>query len=162
MCTIYNVKLYCDGACSCNQIGKGHGGYAASLYDDKGMIMTISGHRSGTTNNRMEMVAAISGMIKSHAVWGGHRVHLEVISDSRYLCDGFEKLKTRNPDWFKTVINGDLWRLIEQSSRPFLSARFTWIRGHDKDNLIHTKIDRLARQEAQKVRKQHENDMPGK
>jgi ribonuclease HI len=148
------TKLYCDGACSCNFTGMGYGGYAAMVFENSSCVATISGHRCKTTNNRMELTAAIMGMRKSLSLDGGPHI-IEIMTDSQYLSNGFEKIPARDPDWFEKAINGDLWKMLARYSTRFMKSKCTWIRGHANDH-THNQVDRLARAEARKCRRQCE------
>lgn len=121
------ITIYTDGACLGNP---GPGGYAAIL-DYRGVRREIGGGWANTTNNRMEMMAAIAGL---EALKEPCRVR--IVSDSQYLVkainDGWlEGWKKRN--WRtkgkSPVKNIDLWtRLDVQLLRHKVS--FEWIRGH--------------------------------
>lgn len=122
-----NVNIYTDGACSGNP---GPGGFGAILvYGDR--EKEISGGDPSTTNNRMELLAAITAleMLKEPC-------HVTLTSDSRYLVDAVEKgwaLKWRSNGWKKgdkkPALNSDLWeRLLYQLERH--SVDFIWVRGH--------------------------------
>jgi ribonuclease HI len=121
------VKLYTDGACSYNP---GPGGY--------GVVLIYGSHRkemSGgfrrTTNNRMELLAAIVGL---EALKEPCQVTL--YSDSQYLVDSIEKgwaIRWQANEWKRNkkekAINPDLWeRLLERCK--IHRVRFEWIRGH--------------------------------
>ena len=120
------VKLITDGACSGNP---GPGGWAAILrYNEhKRELFGSSPH---TTNNRMELTAAIEGLkaIKEP-------VEVEVVTDSEYVKNGIttwiHNWKLRN--WMtkekKPVVNQDLWQeLDEQVSRH--KTTWVWTKGH--------------------------------
>ena len=135
------VTIYTDGACSGNP---GPGGWAAILAYG-GAEKELSGFCADTTNNRMELLAAIEGM---NALKENCRV--ELYSDSAYLIDCFTKKWIngwmRN-GWKKSdgkpVLNVDLWeRLFELSKRHDI----IWIkvRGHS-DNVKNERCDELAR-----------------
>ena len=121
------VELYTDGACSGNP---GPGGYGAILVFG-GRERALSGGERETTNNRMELMAAIVGL---EALKEPCRVVLT--SDSRYLVDAVEKKWLENwvkRGWKKAdgkpALNVDLWqRLLVQLERHEVS--FRWIKGH--------------------------------
>ena len=122
------IKIYTDGACSGNP---GKGGYGTILIaqDDNGKI-----HRKGfklTTNNRMELLAAIIGLeaLKKPC-------DVELTSDSKYLVDAF------NQNWIdgwqkrgwkssnkQPVKNQDLWQRLLKAKEPH-NVKFIWIKGH--------------------------------
>ena len=121
------VELYTDGACSGNP---GPGGYGAILVFGN-RERELSGGEKETTNNRMELMAAIVGL---EALKEPCRVVLT--SDSRYLVDAVEKKWLDS--WIKRgwkkadgkpALNIDLWqRLLLQLERHDVS--FVWIKGH--------------------------------
>jgi ribonuclease HI len=123
------VLLYTDGACSGNP---GPGGWAAILvHPTSGKRREISGAERLTTNNRMELTAAIEGLrtLKRPA-------NVEVYSDSRYVVQGMSEWIH---DWIrrgwktaskKPVLNEDLWRELYRLSGEQASASFHWVAGH--------------------------------
>ena len=121
------VTLYTDGACSGNP---GPGGYGAILvYGRK--EKELSGGEPLTTNNRMELLAAIVGL---EALKEACDVRL--VSDYKYLVDAIQKGwldQWQANGWKKAdrkpVLNPDLWqRLLVQLNRH--SVTFEWIKGH--------------------------------
>lgn len=133
------VIVYTDGACSGNP---GPGGYAAILrYGDHEKV--LQGGASLTTNNRMELRAAL---VAFEALTRPCRVELH--TDSQYLRQG---ITAWLPQWMRNgwrtsnrqpVKNQDLWRALHQAMQPHKVAWF-WVRGHagDKDN---ERADQLA------------------
>ena len=121
------VEVYTDGACSGNP---GPGGYGAILVFG-GKERELSGGEKETTNNRMELMAAIVGL---EALKEPCKVVLT--SDSRYLVDAVEKKWLESwvkRGWKKAdgkpALNVDLWqRLLVQLERHDVS--FHWIKGH--------------------------------
>jgi ribonuclease HI len=135
------VVLYTDGACSGNP---GPGGWAAIIIED-GHERIVSGAEPATTNQRMELTAALEGLA---ALGGRRRVRLH--SDSAYLVNCFrdrwwerwERNGWRGADG-KPVTNRDLWvRLLAETRRHDV----TWVKvaGHSGDAL-NDRVDRLAR-----------------
>lgn len=135
-----DVTVYTDGACSGNP---GPGGWAAIITD--GEEREISGAESHTTNQRMELMAAIEGLA---AIPDRRRVHL--YTDSAYVMNCFEQRwfdKWEKNGWLgagrKPVTNRDLWeRLIAQTRRHDV----VWhkVRGHSGDPM-NDRVDALAR-----------------
>jgi ribonuclease HI len=121
------VKLYTDGACSHNP---GPGGYGVVLIYDSHRKELSGGFRR-TTNNRMEILAAIVGLeaLKEPC-------HVTLCSDSQYLVDSIEKgwaVRWQANGWKRNnkekAINPDLWeRLLELCK--IHKVRFEWVRGH--------------------------------
>jgi ribonuclease HI len=134
------VKLYTDGACSGNP---GPGGWAALLvYDDNEKM--LSGHEEHTTNNRMELQAAIEGL---KDLKFGCQVIL--CTDSEYVKKGMtewiDNWKKRN--WKNTnnqpVKNQDLWQKLElEVSRHQVS--WEWVKGHS-GHPENDRVDEAAR-----------------
>ncbi len=141
-----SVELYTDGACSGNP---GPGGYGAILVYG-GAERELSGGEPSTTNNRMELMAAIVGL---EALREPCRVLLT--SDSRYLVDAVEKHWLQNwakRGWKKAdgrpALNADLWqRLLVQLERH--DVTFRWIRGH-AGHPYNERCDKLAVAQSQK------------
>lgn len=107
------ITIYTDGACIGNP---GPGGWAAIILDG-GNRKEIAGREKKTTNNRMEMMAAIEGLAETPP---GSKVTVE--SDSQYLVNTM----TRN---WKRNANKDLWARLD-SLVAARSVKWTWIRGH--------------------------------
>ena len=136
------VEIYTDGACSGNP---GKGGWAAVLiYKD--IRRQISGAERETTNNRMELLAAIRALeaLKMPC-------EVKLYSDSAYLCNGFNKGWIYN--WIrngwktaakKNVENVELWQRLYELTR---THNVEWIKvaGHS-DNELNNLCDKLARQ----------------
>ena len=124
--TVAEVDLFTDGACSGNP---GPGGWGAILRYG-GVEKELSGAEGITTNNRMEMMAAIAGL---EALKRPCRVRLH--TDSIYLKDGITKwiLGWKAKGW-KTaakqpVKNVDLWQRLEQAAAPH-EVSWHWVKGH--------------------------------
>ena len=121
------VSLYTDGACSGNP---GPGGWGAGLVYN-GREKRISGGERSTTNNRMELTAAIEGL---SALTEPCEVHL--VSDSKYLIDGMTKGWARSwksKGWKKSdgkpALNPDLWEKLLCLSEVH-KITYEWIKGH--------------------------------
>jgi ribonuclease HI len=135
-----HVEVYTDGACSGNP---GPGGWGAILLF-KGSRKELSGGEAMTTNNRMELMAAIAAL---EALTRPCEVILH--TDSMYVKDGITKwIKGWKVKGWKTadrkpVKNVDLWqRLDEACVRHKISWR--WVRGHDGHEM-NEQADALAR-----------------
>jgi ribonuclease HI len=143
MRVIKQIIIYTDGACSGNP---GQGGYAAALiYGEQRKEM--SGGFRRTTNNRMEIMAAIVGLesLKQPCA-------VKLYTDSKYLVDSItlgwaKRWKAKNWKTEKgTRLNADLWaRLLEVCARH--EVKFHWVRGH-ADNADNARCDALAVQAA--------------
>jgi len=136
------LKVYTDGACSGNP---GPGGWAAVLLYGTAQ-KEISGFVQSTTNNRMELLAAIEGL---KAIKPQPDLKVELYSDSAYLVNavnqkwltGWQENGWRTADK-KEVKNKDLWlELIELNSK--LSPTYIKVKGHS-DNKYNNRCDELA------------------
>ncbi len=121
--------LFTDGACTGNP---GPGGWAFILRSVAGaeLLVEEAGAESPTTNNRMELLAAIRGL---EAVPEPAEVHL--FSDSQYLTKGLGEWLDgwKRKGWRTTsgpVRNADLWRELD-ALRGVHRIRTEWVRGHD-------------------------------
>ncbi len=135
-----DVQIYTDGACLGNP---GPGGYGVVLrYGDQSR--ELSGGFRRTTNNRMELLAAIKGLSVLK-----ERCRVVLYSDSRYVVDAMEKgwaHKWRSNGWMRNksarAVNPDLWaELLDLCAEH--DVEFRWVPGHAgvPDN---ERCDRLA------------------
>lgn len=139
-----HVDIYTDGACRGNP---GGGGWAAIL-DYQGKIKELCGGEPNTTNNRMELTAAIMGLEALK-----EKCSVTLYSDSKYLIDSITKgwvYSWQSKGWKKAdkspALNVDLWQrllpLIE-----YHSMEYVWVKGHD-GHLQNERCDFLATSEA--------------
>lgn len=140
------VDIFTDGACKGNP---GPGGWAALLRMGR-HEKELSGGDPATTNNRMELTAAIKALealIEPCAI----RLH----SDSKYVLDGitrwvhgWQKNGWKNASK-QPVRNADLWHELIAAARPH-AIEWVWVKGHDghPDN---ERVDALACAEADKL-----------
>ena len=147
------VEIYSDGACSGNP---GPGGYGTILVY-KGHEKELSGGEAETTNNRMELLGAISGL---KALKEPCRVTLT--SDSKYMVDGINEGWAENwqrNGWKKAdrkpALNVDLWEELLALTRIH-EVTFVWIKGHD-GHPYNERCDRLA----VKAAEQYKNERSG-
>ena len=121
------VELYTDGACRGNP---GPGGWGAILVFH-GKEKELSGGEASTTNNRMELMAAIAGM-------SALREPCEIVltSDSKYLVDAINKgwlASWKRNGWRKAdksaVLNVELWQKID-ALLEIHEVSFVWVHGH--------------------------------
>jgi len=124
--TMARVEIFTDGACTGNP---GPGGWAAILRSGD-HEKELSGGERATTNNRMELMAAIKA-------FEALKKPMEVVihTDSRYVMDGITKWvhgwkkngwKTADK---KPVKNEELWRALEAAAAPH-KVTWKWVRGH--------------------------------
>jgi len=121
------ITIYTDGSCLGNP---GPGGWGALVFGDSEEPRRLSGHEAQTTNNRMELMAAIQGL---EAVPTGSKVVLH--SDSSYLVN------TMTKNW-KRRVNHDLWERLDALSGSH-NVEWRWVRGHSGDRWNEA-ADRLA------------------
>ncbi len=140
MASTESVDIFTDGACSGNP---GPGGWGAILRHN-GVEKELSGGAPETTNNRMEMMAAIAAL---EALKRPARVRLH--TDSTYLKDGITKWihawkargwKTASK---KPVKNQDLWERLEAAQEPH-EVEWFWVKGH-AGHPENERADELAR-----------------
>ena len=153
------VNIYTDGACSGNP---GPGGWAAIL-EFGGHRKELSGYMAGTTNNRMELFAAISGLgaLKEPC-------DVDLYSDSSYLVKAFNdhwidgwKKKGWKTSAGTPVENQDLWFILTAQTRRH-NVTFHWVKGH-ADHPENNRCDELARAAIADYKKMYpdqENEKP--
>ena len=122
------VKIYTDGACSGNP---GPGGWGDLLqYGSK--EKTLKGGDPNTTNNRMEMMAAIKAIEAVNETYTGEII---LWTDSTYVMKGITEwvhgLKKKN--WIKSdkkpVVNTDLWKVLDKLNSQ-KNIQWNWVKGH--------------------------------
>ena len=135
-----NVTVYTDGACSGNP---GPGGWGVVLLY-QGNKKELSGYQPETTNNRMELFAAIQGLAALR-----EPCEVTLYSDSSYLINAFEKhwLDNWQRNGWKTsskspVENQDLWKLLLLHVKNH-RVRFVKVKGHS-DNAYNNRCDEMA------------------
>ncbi|MCI5611068.1 MAG: ribonuclease HI [Roseburia sp.] len=140
------VKIFTDGAARGNPEGPGGYGTVLQYIDSKGELheREYSAGYKKTTNNRMELMAVITGL---EALT--RPCEVEVISDSKYVTDAFNqhwvdgwlkrnwKGSSNNP-----VKNVDLWKRLLKAKAPH-QVKFTWVKGH-AGHLENERCDKLA------------------
>ena len=141
------VTIYTDGACSGNP---GPGGWAAILMY-KGIEKEISGGEKNTTNNIMELTAAVRGLQLLK-----YPCEVQLYSDSAYLVNGFKQgwiynwqrnnWKTSNKE---PVKNREIWEELYNLTKIH-KVEFIKVKGHS-DNEYNNRCDKLARAEIKKL-----------
>jgi len=126
------IAAACDGACSGNP---GPGGWGALLRFEDGAVRELGGADPATTNNRMELTAALA-LYETLRDLPRHP-ELVIRTDSRYLIDGLQKWL---PGWKRKgwrtasggqVLNRDLWERLERAR--LADVRLIHVRGHSGD-----------------------------
>lgn len=133
-------KIYTDGACSGNP---GPGGWGAVIFDNDNNQTNISGKEKNTTNNRMEILAAIMALkkIKSNS-------QITIYTDSTYVKNGITEwmFNWKKNDWKtaskKPVKNKDLWIKLEKLCEKN-KVSWKWVKGH-ATNKYNNLADQLA------------------
>lgn len=115
---IYDYEIYTDGGCRVNPGGAG--AYAAVIIDGKtGKVLhKLCGDEPSTTNNRMEMMAAIIGLKAVPA-----DTKLKIYSDSQYLIKSML-------GYYQRYKNLDLWKILDELVKD-KKIDWKWVRGHD-------------------------------
>jgi ribonuclease HI len=144
---VKKVQVITDGACSGNP---GPGGWATILRY-KGQTKELWGCEPHTTNNRMELRAAIEGLKALR-----EECEVEVVTDSEYVKNGITTWihGWKRKGWLtaskKPVVNQDLWKdLDEQVNRH--KTTWTWTKGH-ADHVDNNRCDELATRAAREQR----------
>jgi len=133
------VEIFTDGACKGNP---GPGGWGALLRMGQ-HEKELSGGEAHTTNNRMEMMAAIRAL---KALTRPCRIDL--YSDSKYVIDGITKWVHgwQKKGWVnasrKPVRNADLWHDLIEAAAPH-TINWQWVKGHN-GHMENERVDRLA------------------
>jgi len=126
------LTIFSDGACSGNP---GPGGWAARLLYGDGRISELGGFAAETTNNRMELQAAIEGLRAA-----GDEKEIILVTDSEYLRKGITEWihSWKRRGWRtaakKPVLNQDLWRELDQLNTPTIQWQYTKGHAGDPDN----------------------------
>ncbi len=126
------VAAACDGACSGNP---GPGGWACLVRFEDGTVRELGGASADTTNNRMELTAALELIRALREL--PHHPDLRLRTDSRYLIDGLGKWMAgwKRKGWRTAsggpVLNRDLWEALDQARLPGLKLEH--VRGHSGD-----------------------------
>ena len=141
------VEIYTDGACRGNP---GPGGWGVLLRYN-GEEKTLNGAEANTTNNRMELTAAIKGL---NAVT--RPCEIVVVTDSEYVKNGItlwlENWRKRNwkASHGKPVKNIELWQQLDAAAKRHIDVKWQWVRGHSghpenerADELANQAIDNL-------------------
>ena len=126
------VAAACDGACSGNP---GPGGWGALLRFEDGSVHEFGGADPATTNNRMELTAALALLEALKAL--PRHPDLAIRTDSKYLIDGFSKWIQgwKRKGWRTAsgspVLNRDLWELLDQARLS--GVPLIHVKGHSGD-----------------------------
>lgn len=136
------LVIYTDGACSGNP---GPGGWGVIMYHGKRQKEMFGGEKS-TTNNRMEMMAAVKAL---EAIKPGFSGPVILFTDSTYLLKGITEWihGWKKRGWKKSdkkpVVNKDLWQQLDKLNSE-REIQWKWVKGHAGD-VGNEKADELAR-----------------
>lgn len=142
------VDIWTDGACSGNP---GPGGWGVLLKSGK-HEKELYGGEAETTNNRMELMAAIMAL---ETVKKGNTITLH--TDSTYVKDGLTKwiFGWKKNGWKtaakKPVKNEDLWKRLDDAARQHKDLTWKWVKGHAGDE-GNERADELARKGAEEAK----------
>ena len=141
------IKIYTDGACVGNP---GPGGWAAIILDENGKKELFGGEKL-TTNNRMELTAAIKALeycFTKEEKQPSLKL-IRIYTDSTYVKEGitvwiysWEKNNWKTADK-KNVKNVDLWKKLKELTNSN-QVEWNWIKGHS-ENPMNDQADRLAK-----------------
>ncbi len=134
-----DIRITTDGACKGNP---GPGGWAAILHWN-GTEKILSGAEAHTTNNRMEMTAALKALEALN-----RPAAVTLVTDSKYLLEGMTKWihGWKRNGWRNAakdpVKNADLWQALDRAAAPH-RIRWEWVKGHSGDPM-NERADALA------------------
>jgi len=141
------IKIYTDGACVGNP---GPGGWAAIILTDNKKEEMFGGEKL-TTNNRMELTAAIKALEYCSSMDGSQPTlkQIKIYTDSTYVKEGitvwinnWEKNNWKTADK-KNVKNVDLWKKLKELTQAN-SIEWNWVKGHS-ENPMNDLADKLAK-----------------
>jgi|TARA_B110000483_G_scaffold239664_1_gene318618 ribonuclease HI len=134
-----NIKIYTDGACRGNP---GQGGWGVLIISDSEEKKLYGGEQS-TTNNRMELMAAIKALEASPI-----KINIDLYTDSKYVMDGINSwVQNWKKNGWKTaarkpVKNSELWIQLDELNLAH-NVNWHWVKGHSGDE-GNEKADQLA------------------
>lgn len=134
------ITIYTDGGCNPNP---GPGGWAALIITPDGTEQALSGSEVNTTNNRMELTAALQALEALNTT-----SDIDLYTDSQYLRRGVTEwlAEWQRRGWKKTdgslVLNRDLWAALARNLHKH-RVTWHWVKGH-ADNPYNERVDRLA------------------
>ena len=124
------MRIFCDGSCLQNP---GPGGWAFVCITNDNQVTKYHGHNTETTNNRMELTAAIKSLEKIHEE--NHTDLVKIYCDSKYVINGITswiaswKQKNWRGSANKLVKNQDLWLQLDRLNSE-LNIKWIWIKAH--------------------------------
>ena len=137
------IEIYTDGSCLTNP---GNGGWAAIINED-GTIKKISGSEKNTTNNRMELLAALNALKEMDA-----SLEINIYTDSQYVKLGITEwinkwiINNWQTSKKEDVKNKDLWIELYNLDK-FLNVKWNWVKAH-AGNPMNEEVDLMAKKAA--------------
>jgi ribonuclease HI len=154
------ILCYCDGACSGNGTVNSYGGYAAIIHLHNGQVKTITGAVRNTTNQKMELMAAITALKVINTICE-IPCEIIVITDSQYVVKGmsewihnWQKNGWKNAGG-KPISNRELWLELSAVSQGH-KVSFRWTRGHS-DSEENNQCDKLAVEAREALQRESSN-----
>ena len=138
------ITIYTDGACSGNP---GIGGWGIVILELKKEPIFLNGGDDNTTNNQMELTAAIQAL-----KYFEDSEKITLFTDSQYVKNGIESwINNWKKNGWKTaskqpVKNKDLWTELDQMTNEF-QIKWSWVKGHSTD-VLNNEVDLIAREAA--------------
>lgn len=126
------IAIYTDGACRGNP---GPGGWGVFITEENGEVREIYGGEANTTNNRMELKAAIEALHQATTSEAAKRQSYVIHTDSEYVRKGITEWMTnwKKNGWKtaarKPVKNADLWQELDALNAS-LAVEWRWVKGH--------------------------------
>ena len=138
-----NYKLYTDGSCHGNP---GPGGWAFLIHNGETIICKKSGRMNLTTNNQMELSAAIEAINNFKLISSEKTV--SIYTDSKYVIDGINSWihGWKKNNWMtsakKPVKNVELWKKLDEYAASLIIS-WHWVKGHSGD-VYNDQVDQMA------------------
>ena len=124
-CTMKELKIFTDGS-----VYKNNGGWGAVVVYNATTSVLLSGREENTTNNRMELLAAVNALQSVDT-----NLPLRIHSDATYLVDGVNRYLSgwKADNWTRggrKLENADLWKEIYYLQMDYKSVKWQWVRSH--------------------------------
>lgn len=144
------IEVYADGGCRGNGTEGNRGGwgvYLSTINNGQPMSKELFGYVEETTNNQMELTAAIQGLLAIKP--NSRHKPVTLYTDSNYVVRGLnewlQSWKARN--WRtaarEPVKNKELWQVLDEIVQSYSNLQVVWVKGHS-DNYGNIKADNLA------------------
>lgn len=161
-----HYTIYTDGSAWPND-GTGVGSFAFIVRHNDSILIEQTGIEEPSTNNRMELQAAISGLqyvLNKNPGQNPNLLSASVVSDSAYVVNGINSwlFGWKQTNWKQGKLkNLDLWQKLDEVVQKFGTVRGNWIKGHSgiKYNEQCDEMAEWARMEYSKEKDQRETDL---